>query len=61
MADIRLALVGARHDDAFIEVVYLFVDGPPDQRIELRVLLDIAPAANSFDRAPELLRQSIRT
>lgn len=37
----RLALVSARHDGAFIEVVYLFVDGPPDQRIELRVLLDI--------------------
>jgi Ni,Fe-hydrogenase III large subunit/Ni,Fe-hydrogenase III component G len=36
----RLALVCARHDDAAIEVVYLFVDGPPDQRIELRVLLD---------------------
>jgi Ni,Fe-hydrogenase III large subunit/Ni,Fe-hydrogenase III component G len=36
----RLALVGARHDDAVIEVVYLFVDGPPDQRVELRVLLD---------------------
>jgi len=36
----RLALVGARHDDAVIEVVYLFVDGPPDQRIELRVMLD---------------------
>jgi Ni,Fe-hydrogenase III large subunit/Ni,Fe-hydrogenase III component G len=36
----RLALVGARHDDAVIEVVYLFVKGPPDQRIELRVLLD---------------------
>jgi len=37
----RLALVSARHDGAFIEVVYLFVEGPPDQRIELRVLLDI--------------------
>jgi len=36
----RLALVSARHDGAVIEVVYLFVDGPPDQRIELRVLLD---------------------
>jgi Ni,Fe-hydrogenase III large subunit/Ni,Fe-hydrogenase III component G len=36
----RLALVSARHDDAVIEVVYLFVDGPPDQRIELRVPLD---------------------
>jgi Ni,Fe-hydrogenase III large subunit/Ni,Fe-hydrogenase III component G len=36
----RLALVSARHDESFIEVVYLFVDGPPDQRIELRVQLD---------------------
>jgi len=39
-AGFRLALVGARHDEAVIEIVYLFVDGPPDQRIELRVLLD---------------------
>jgi Ni,Fe-hydrogenase III large subunit/Ni,Fe-hydrogenase III component G len=39
-AGFRLALVCARHDGAVIEVVYLFVDGPPDQRIELRVLLD---------------------
>jgi len=37
----RLALVRARHDGAAIEVIYLFVDGPPDQRIELRVLLDV--------------------
>ncbi len=37
----RLALVRARHDGAVIEVVYLFVDGPPDQRIELRVRLDV--------------------
>jgi Ni,Fe-hydrogenase III large subunit/Ni,Fe-hydrogenase III component G len=36
----RLALVSARHDDTVIEVVYLFVDGPPDQRVELRVPLD---------------------
>jgi Ni,Fe-hydrogenase III large subunit/Ni,Fe-hydrogenase III component G len=36
----RLALVCARHDGAVLEVVYLFVDGPPDQRVELRVLLD---------------------
>ncbi|MGC1418779.1 MAG: NADH-quinone oxidoreductase subunit C [Acidimicrobiales bacterium] len=39
-AGYRLALVGARHDGAVIEVVYLFVDGPPDQRVELRVLID---------------------
>ena len=36
----RLALVGGRHDDDVIEVVYLFVAGPPDQRVEIRVLLD---------------------
>jgi len=36
----RLALVCARHDDEAFEVVYLFVDGPPDQRVELRVRLD---------------------
>ncbi len=39
-AGYRLALVSARHDGALIEVVYLFVDGPPDQRVELRVPLD---------------------
>jgi len=39
-AGYRLALVSARHDGALIEVVYLFVDGPPDQRVELRVPLE---------------------
>jgi Ni,Fe-hydrogenase III large subunit/Ni,Fe-hydrogenase III component G len=36
----RLALVSARHEDAVIELVYLFVAGPPDQRVELRLRLD---------------------
>ena len=36
----RLALVSARHEGAVIELVYLFVAGPPDQRVELRVRLD---------------------
>ena len=36
----RLALVSAIHDDDTIRIVYLFVDGPPDQRLELHVLLD---------------------
>ena len=36
----RLALVSASHDGDLIRVVYLFVDGPPDQRLELHVRLD---------------------
>jgi Ni,Fe-hydrogenase III large subunit/Ni,Fe-hydrogenase III component G len=36
----RLALVGASHDADNIRVVYLFVDGPPDQRLELHLRLD---------------------
>jgi Ni,Fe-hydrogenase III large subunit/Ni,Fe-hydrogenase III component G len=36
----RLALVSASHDGDLIRVVYLFVDGPPDQRVELHVRLD---------------------
>jgi Ni,Fe-hydrogenase III large subunit/Ni,Fe-hydrogenase III component G len=36
----RLALVSASHEDDTIRVVYLFVNGPPDQRLELHVLLD---------------------
>ena len=36
----RLALVSAQHDGDYIRVVYLFVDGPPDQRLELHVRLD---------------------
>ena len=36
----RLALVSAQHDGDSIRVVYLFVDGPPDQRLELHVRLD---------------------
>ena len=36
----RLALVSASHDGDYIRVVYLFVDGPPDQRLELHVRLD---------------------
>jgi Ni,Fe-hydrogenase III large subunit/Ni,Fe-hydrogenase III component G len=36
----RLALVSASHDGDNIRVVYLFVDGPPDQRLELHVRLD---------------------
>ncbi|MDE3082333.1 MAG: NADH-quinone oxidoreductase subunit C [Acidobacteriota bacterium] len=35
----RLAsVVASEHDD--LDVVYLFVDGPPDQRVEIRVRLD---------------------
>jgi Ni,Fe-hydrogenase III large subunit/Ni,Fe-hydrogenase III component G len=36
----RLALVSACHEATTVRVVYLFVDGPPDQRIELHVPLD---------------------
>nr|WP_145484279.1 MULTISPECIES: NADH-quinone oxidoreductase subunit C [Streptomyces] len=36
----RLALVCAHHDKLGIRVVYLFVAGPPDTRVELHVLLD---------------------
>jgi Ni,Fe-hydrogenase III large subunit/Ni,Fe-hydrogenase III component G len=36
----RLALVSASHDGDLIRVVYLFVVGPPDQRLELHVRLD---------------------
>lgn len=36
----RLALVSARHDVDDIQVVYLFVDGPPDQRVELHLSLN---------------------
>jgi Ni,Fe-hydrogenase III large subunit/Ni,Fe-hydrogenase III component G len=36
----RLALVSASHDRDAIRVVYLFVNGPPDQRLELHVRLD---------------------
>ncbi|RAJ58813.1 Ni,Fe-hydrogenase III large subunit [Streptomyces sp. Amel2xB2] len=42
----RLALVAAHHDDESapggraVRVVYLFVSGPPDVRVELRVRLD---------------------
>jgi Ni,Fe-hydrogenase III large subunit/Ni,Fe-hydrogenase III component G len=36
----RLALVSAQHEVDVIRVVYLFVDGPPDQRIELHLGLN---------------------
>lgn len=36
----RLALVAAHHDDQGMRVVYLFVSGPPDTRVELHVRLD---------------------
>ncbi|WP_405974849.1 NADH-quinone oxidoreductase subunit C [Streptomyces sp. NBC_00988] len=36
----RLALVAAHHDDSGPRVVYLFVAGPPDTRVELHVRLD---------------------
>jgi Ni,Fe-hydrogenase III large subunit/Ni,Fe-hydrogenase III component G len=36
----RLALVSASHDGDTIRVAYLFVVGPPDQRVELHVRLD---------------------
>jgi Ni,Fe-hydrogenase III large subunit/Ni,Fe-hydrogenase III component G len=36
----RLGLVSASHDGDLIRVVYLFVVGPPDQRLELHVRLD---------------------
>src|ERR1019366_276610 len=35
-----LGLVSASHDGDLIRVVYLFVVGPPDQRLELHVRLD---------------------
>jgi Ni,Fe-hydrogenase III large subunit/Ni,Fe-hydrogenase III component G len=36
----RLALVAAHHDAAEMRVVYLFVSGPPDQRVELHLQID---------------------
>ncbi|MDF3143491.1 MULTISPECIES: NADH-quinone oxidoreductase subunit C [unclassified Streptomyces] len=36
----RLALVAAHHDPDTVRVVYLFVSGPPDTRVELHVRLD---------------------
>lgn len=36
----RLALVAAHHDADAVRLVYLFVSGPPDTRIELHVRLD---------------------
>jgi Ni,Fe-hydrogenase III large subunit/Ni,Fe-hydrogenase III component G len=36
----RLALVSASHENDVIRVVYVFVNGPPDQRLELHVHLD---------------------
>ncbi|MFI6547207.1 NADH-quinone oxidoreductase subunit C [Streptomyces prunicolor] len=36
----RLALVAAHHDENAVRLVYLFVSGPPDTRIELHVRLD---------------------
>ncbi|MEU6497617.1 NADH-quinone oxidoreductase subunit C [Streptomyces sp. NPDC046984] len=36
----RLALVAAHHDADTVRLVYLFVSGPPDTRIELHVHLD---------------------
>jgi Ni,Fe-hydrogenase III large subunit/Ni,Fe-hydrogenase III component G len=36
----RLALIAAHHDPDAVRVVYLFVSGPPDTRIELHVRLD---------------------
>jgi len=45
-AGFRLALVGARHDEAVIEIVYLFVDGRPTNESNCGVAR-CAPAANS--------------
>ena len=39
-AGYRLALVAGHDDGATLRVVYLFVDGPPDTRVELVVRLD---------------------
>jgi len=36
----RLALVAAHHDPDAVRIVYLFVSGPPDTRVELHVRLD---------------------
>ncbi|QFQ98655.1 formate hydrogenase [Streptomyces phaeolivaceus] len=38
----RLALLAAHHDADAVRLVYLFVSGPPDTRIELHVRLDPA-------------------
>jgi Ni,Fe-hydrogenase III large subunit/Ni,Fe-hydrogenase III component G len=47
----RLALVAAHHDTDAVRVVYLFVSGPPDIRIELHVRLDPArPEVPSLSR-----------
>ena len=48
-AGYRLALVAGHDDGATLRVVYLFVDGPPDTRVELVVRLDAdAPAVPSL-------------
>jgi Ni,Fe-hydrogenase III large subunit/Ni,Fe-hydrogenase III component G len=39
-AGLRLALVAAHDDGDALRVVYLFTDGPPDRRVELRLVLD---------------------
>ena len=41
-AGYRLALVAGHDEGATLRVVYLFVDGPPDSRVELVVHLDAA-------------------
>ncbi|GAA2632287.1 NADH-quinone oxidoreductase subunit C [Streptomyces vastus] len=38
----RLALIAAHHDAGAVRLVYLFVSGPPDTRIELHVRLNVA-------------------
>lgn len=49
----RLMLVSAQNEAGSFRVVYLFVDGPPDQRIELHVLV-----AGDDPRIPSLSRFS---
>jgi Ni,Fe-hydrogenase III large subunit/Ni,Fe-hydrogenase III component G len=51
--DFRLALVAAHHDDRLLRVVYLFLAGSPDRRVELHVHLDPADP-----RLPSLADQS---
>jgi len=48
-AGYRLALVAGHDEGATLRVVYLFVDGPPDQRVELHVRVDaVEPAIPSL-------------
>lgn len=50
-AGYRLASVAAHDDGSTIRIVYLFLSGPPDRRVELHVVLDAkAPAVPSLGR-----------